>query len=273
MARYINYGYRDAIKEKRKRRKVRIAFLIVSSLVGLIIFVFYVLFFSEWFLIKEVEISGYEETSESDIRNLVDDYLNKRYLLDYIKPFSNILFASSDNIGHSIKQNFPIIESADVSKHLFGKNLTIEINEREAIGIWCKNESNKCFYFDKEGVMFKPALRFSGEIFLTIEDNRGRDFNLADSFDDKELFEKVNLTRSILDELKFIGYSNFFLPKGSFEFWIKIKEGWHIYLDKESDISIQLVSLKKLLEEKLPESRRQTLEYIDLRVNNRIYYK
>ena len=121
--------------------------------------------------------------------------------------------------------------------------------------------------------MFKPALRFSGEIFLTIEDGRGRDFNLTDVFDDRKLFEKISLTKGILDELKFIDYSNFFLPQGSFDFWIKTKEGWHIYLDKENDIPTQLVALKKFLEEKLPAARRQTLQYIDLRVNNRIYYK
>ena len=273
MIKYVTYGYHDAIKEKRKRRKVRIAFLVVSSSVSLIIFIIYALFFSEWFSIKEVQINGYKEIPESDIRTLINDYLNKKYLLNYIKPFSNILFASSETIEHFLREKFPIIEKANIDKHLFSRNLTIEINEREVIGVWCKNESDLCFYFDKAGVMFKPALKFSGEIFLTIEDNRGRDFNLSDAFDDKELFEKINLTRNILDELKFLGYSNFFLPQGSFEFWVKTKEGWYVYLDKESDIPTQLVALKKFLDEKLFPERRRTLEYIDLQVNNRIYYK
>jgi hypothetical protein len=44
-------------------------------------------------------------------------------------------------------------------------------------------------------------------------------------------------------------------------------------LDKASDIPIQLVALKKFLDEKLPASRRQTIEYVDLKINNRIYYK
>jgi hypothetical protein len=272
-----HHGYPDALKEKRKRRKMRIAFLVFCSLAGLIIFLSYTLFFSGWFLIKEIKISGYEEISESEIRDLVDGYLNKKYLLNYIKPFSNILFMSSEAIEHSLREKFPKIGEADVDKHLFGRNLTIEINEREIFGIWCKyiesGENQQCFYFDDSGNMFKPAPKLSSEIFLIIEDGRGRDFKLTDTFDDKELFEKINLARNILDELKFIRYSNFFLPQGSFEFWIKTREGWYVYLDKESDISTQLVSLKKFLEEKLSESRRQTLQYIDLRINNRIYYK
>lgn len=272
MARY-NYGYIDELRVKRKRRKVRVAFLVIYSSIAFVVFMTYALFFSGWFSIKEIQVSGYNEISEPEIRNLIGDYLSKKYLFGYIKPFSNILFASSETIKDSLRENFPIIKSVDIDKGLFNKNLTVEINEKEAVGIWCKNESDKCFYFDREGVMFKPALRFSGEIFLTIEDGRGRGFNLADSFDDRELFEKIGLTRGILDELKFIGYSNFFLPQGSFEFWIKTKEGWYVYLDKENDVPIQLVALKKFLEEKIPVSRRQSLQYIDLRVNNRIYYK
>ena len=218
------YGYRDTLKEKRKRRKVRIAFLIISSLTALLIFIAYALFFSGWFSVKQIQINGYEEISEAEIKNLIDGYLNKKYLLNYIKPFSNIMFANSETIEEFLQEIFPIIEKVNVDKQLLTKNLIIELNEREAIGIWCKSESDKCFYFDREGIMFKSALRFSGEIFLVIEDARGRDFNLTDTFDDKELFKKISLTKNILDELKLIGYSNFFLPKGSFDFWVKTKE-------------------------------------------------
>ena len=165
------------------------------------------------------------------------------------------------------------IEEIEVDKSLFNKSLTIEIKEREAVGIYCQKGDEVCFYFDREGVFFKESPRFSGELFLAIEDGRERNFSLADAFDDRGLLEKVNLTKDILDELKFVSYRNFFLPENSFEFWVKTKESWDIYLDKESDIPTQLVALKKFLEEKLPASRRQTLQYIDLRVNNRIYYK
>lgn len=273
MVRYPNYGYIDELRKKRKRRKARIAFLIISSLAGLITFSIYALIFSGWFLVKEVQVSGQKEVPEEEIRNLIADYLNRRYFFNYISPFSNIILASSESIVSSLKNKFPTIETVKVSKDLFKKNLTVEVAEKEIAGIWCLDNSDKCLYFDGEGVLFKVAPKFSGEVFLTIEDGRGRDFNLADSFDDKELFEKINLTRNILDDLKFVDYNSFFLPQGSFEFWIKTKDGWYIYLDKESDIPTQLVALKKFLEEKLSAARRQTLQYIDLRVNNRIYYR
>lgn len=273
MAKYAVHGYRDELRGRRRKRKIRLAFLIVSSLIVLIWFLTYAFFFSRWFLIKEVRISGNEEISEQEIEDLTNGYLNKSYLLGFIKPFLNILFTSSKSIEHSVRTNFPIIDEVNVNKELFARILTVDIKEREIAGIWCQNDSDKCFYFDKDLVLFKVAPKFSGGVFLTMEDGRSRDFNLADTFDDKVLFEKIILTRDILDEIKTVDYSSFFLPEGSFEFWIKTKEGWYVYLDKENDIPTQLVALKKFLEEKLSATRRQTLQYIDLRVNNRIYYK
>lgn len=259
MARF-NYGYHDELRTKRKKRKIRIAFLVVSSLLIFILFVVYALFFSGWFLIKGIDLSGNQEVSEEEIKKTV-------------RPFSNILFSSSQKIESSLKENFPIIAQAKINKNFFNKYLNIRIDERKTVGIWCRSGHNQCFYFDKYGFLFKPASRFSGEALLAIEDNRGKNFNLADTFDEKELIKKMNSAKNILDELKLVAYNNFFLTPGSFEFWIKTKEGWYIYLDKESDIPTQLVALKKFLEEKLPGDRRKDLQYIDLRVNNRIYYK
>lgn len=274
MSKYLyRGGYRDELREKRKRRKIRVAFLVVSSSITLTVFIVYALFFSGWFSIRGIQVSGNQEIKAQEIQNLAESHINRAYFLGYIRPFLNILFASSDDIEYSLNENFPVIKTVDVNKNFFSRRLNIKVNERQAAGIWCRDDSNKCFYFDGDGILFKSSPRFSGEVFLTIEDGRGRDFNLTDSFDDKELLEKINSAKNILDELKVVTYNNFFLPPGSFEFWVKTKEGWNIYLDKENDISTQLVALKKFLDEKLSSSRRQTLEYIDLRVNNRIYYK
>lgn len=265
--------YIDELRLKRKRRKVRLAFLVVSSLVASVVFLVYSLFFSGLFSVKSVLVAGNEEISEEQVKNLTDNYLNKTYLLGYIKPFSNILFTSPEEIENFLRREFPIIGDVDVDKKLFAKALSIDIEERKIVGIWCKSENGSCFYFDKEGVLFKPAPRVIGDVFLIIEDGRWRDFKLTDGFDDRALLEKINLTKNILDEMSFIAYDNFFLPQGSFEFWVKTKEGWYIYLDKEADIANQLAALKKFLNEKLSPVRRQTLQYLDLRINNRIYYK
>jgi hypothetical protein len=49
-------------------------------------------------------------------------------------------------------------------------------------------------------------------------------------------------------------------------------EGWLIYLDITHPADIQIDALKRVLQEEIKENRSR-LEYIDLRVPNRAYYK
>ena len=70
MARFNAYGYHDELRKKRKRREKRIAFLIIFSFVGLILFLTYALIFSGWLSIKEIKISGHQEISEEEMYRL-----------------------------------------------------------------------------------------------------------------------------------------------------------------------------------------------------------
>ena len=271
----MKYGrvYIDELRQRKKRRRKQIAFLVIFIILAIAAGSTYALFFSGWFTIKGIEVSGNNELAQEDIRSLAENHINQNYLFGLIQPYSNILFAGSEVIEHSLKDRYPLIETANVNKNLLNKNLYIELREREGIGVYCKYNTETCFYFDRNNVLFKEAPRFSGQLFLVIEDSRNRDFKLGHSFDDAELLDKIFEAKRILDELRPVEYDNFFLPENSFDFWIKTKEGWNIYLDKDTDIPSQLVALKKFMEEKLTSDRRQTLKYIDLRINNRIYYK
>ena len=270
--------YIDELRQRKKRRRRQIAFLVIFVVLAVTAGSIYALFFSSWFTIKEIKVSGNNELNHEEIRSLAENHINQNYLFGLIQPYSNILFAGSEVIEHSLKDRYPLIETANVNKNLLNKNLYIELREREGIGVYCKgnpsiDSGQACFYFDRNNVLFKEAPHFSGNLFLVVEDGRNRDFKLGHSFDDAELLDKIFETKRILDELRIVEYQNFLLPENSFDFWIKTKEDWHIYLDKETDIPSQLVALKKFMEEKLSPDRRQTLQYIDLRINNRIYYK
>jgi len=48
-------------------------------------------------------------------------------------------------------------------------------------------------------------------------------------------------------------------------------ESWYILFDLKRDIKSQLLALKVALDEKI--KNRMSLQYIDLRIENRIYYK
>jgi len=56
------------------------------------------------------------------------------------------------------------------------------------------------------------------------------------------------------------------------EIHVETKEGWRILLDSNADISKQLQYLSLILQEKVKEGRAD-LEYVDLRIDGRVYYK
>lgn len=267
-------SYQDVLKLKRRREKRLKIFLFIPLSIFFLFSIFYFLFFSGIFLVKEIEIRGNEEVSKEKILEEINSYFNRSLLFKFFKPFSNIIFTNSENLEKELLEKNLIIDRLKINKIFFQRKLIIEIKEKKAIGVWCRFESDLCFYFDKNGFLFKSAPRFSGNLFLVIDDAKNKELDLGLKFNDLKLLEKILKTADILNQLKIVEYSNFYLPKDSFgEFWIKTKEGWFIYLDKEVDLETQLIALKKILDEKISLDKRNNLSYIDLRINNRVYYK
>lgn len=268
------HTYQDELRiKRRKKRRLKLLIFLISFF-GLASWFGYLLFFSNIFLVKQVEVRGNEEISKEEILNKVDGYLNKHYLISRFRPRFNILFANSGELEAALSDGFLLAREFKVKKNLFEKKIKVRVEERDEAGVWCAAGGSDCFYFDEGGILFKESPRFSGPLFLVIEDGRGKVFELGDKFDDRVLLEKIIETKNILDQFQVVRYKNFFLPQGSFgEFWFITDEGWAVYLDKEVDLPTQLVALRKFLEEKLSVDKRATLQYIDLKINNRIYFK
>jgi len=243
--------------------------VVLCLLIGLS---FYLLFFSKVFLVNNIEVFGNKEIPKEKILELIYNYLNKPVLTNWFKPYSNIFFVNLDNLKADILNSFLLVSDIDIYKSLLNRKIEIKIIERRGEGILCLEKNNKCFYFDKEGKLFKESLGF--DLPLIVEDGRNKNFDLGSKFDDREILTKIIKTRNILGQLELTDLDEFYIPSGSFsDFWVKTNEGWYIYLNKEADLVNQLIGLRKLLDEKITQEGRKKLEYIDLRVNNRVYYK
>ena len=148
-----------------------------------------------------------------------------------------------------------------------------EIKHGDRIGIVCKGETAECFYIDEQGIAFEQAPQTSGSLVLLIKDYSEREYRLR-----KEIFEQriVNFISQVKQGLLGTGLIALdfnilsFPPK---DLKVMTSEGWYILFDLERDIKSQLSGLKAALEEKISEEERKNLEYVDLRIENRIYYK
>jgi hypothetical protein len=162
--------------------------------------------------------------------------------------------------------------------------LDISVEERNAIGVWCdkprtyadidadlRRQTSVCFYFDKYGVIFEQAPKSTGSLILAVEDERNFDPSLGAT-----VLTSAEIT--FFEEAKGLISRNFpfnaqlFIITQKSEFEFITSENWRVLLNKNETPEYQLSNLKYLLDEEI-KNRRPELDYVDLRLGNRIYYK
>lgn len=221
-----------------------------------ILLLVYIFLFSPIFRIQALEMSGNKEVNTEHIKNNFD--------------YKNIFLYTKDKIEKDLIQKFPKISNIEISKNLIKRTLKLNIEERERLGIVCKEE--KCFYIDKQGFIFEDAPQTSGSLILLIKDFSQREYSLGDQiFEEKIINSIYEIRESIFPEtgIRVLELNIASLP--AIELKAMTNEGWYILFDLTRDIKTQLLSLKAALQEKIKD--RKGLEYVDLRIENRIYYK
>ena len=253
-------GYRPKRYPKRYRErkkaswKRRVFFLWVLFLILVLV---YVLFFSPIFEIKEIKISGNQVISNEDIYNSLDDQ-------------NNIFLATGDKLTNILINNFPRILSIEINKNIIKKTIDLKIVERKEAGIFCIKD---CYYIDKQGVIFEQAPQTSGTLILAIKDSSNREVKIGKNVIEKEFMaELIDLGSYLSNQLGLKAFDFTIESDISKDLKINTNEGWYILFDRSQDLKNQLKALELVLREKIKEEREE-LEYIDLRIENRAYYK
>lgn len=268
-------------KERKRRIKTFSVFFAPSAFISLLIYAF---LFSGAFKIENMVIS-INPDNRDDIKNIssgmINNYLESR-ILSIIERKNNIFFFNKDKLSAELLNNIYPVSEVNILKNIFkNSSLNIDISLREEIGIWCvpphsyessgNGKGFACFKFDENGFLFEEDnLK---DDFL-VRDLRRINISKGDYAVEKDFIDSIIESKKIIDFLNPFQIEEFLIPEYSAgEFWIETKEGWLVYLDKSVDIKTQIVALKKLLEEKIGIEKRDALEYIDLRIDDRMYYR
>lgn len=234
----------------------------------------YVLFFSNFFDIREISISSGGESAfggkNQEVRSLVDGYLSEKKLS--IPRFHNIFLADAGQISALIARQFPAAENIEVRKKYFHV-LEIYLEQKEAIGTWCYQKEKQCFYFDHQGTAFDSMTEASGALLLSISDERGQLEKLGRPVADGNILNLIFQASTQLQKIK-VEAVKFILPvSADFRLDVKTEEGWKIYLSTKDDLARQINNLEIFLAQKITLEKRSQLRYIDLTVPNRVYYQ
>ncbi len=159
------------------------------------------------------------------------------------------------------------------------------VEERKFEALWCPEpistgtsspssdtlNNEGCAFVDDDGFIFAPAPAFSGTVFLKFFDKRAEPAAIGMiMMADSGAFGKLRSFKDMLSSINLDTQKIVLKDGGVYE--IYLSEGWYIFLDEKSDPRLAFENLKLVLGESIKEKRTK-LEYINLRLEKKVFYK
>lgn len=271
----INQTYQAEFQAKKRKKLILFLLGGLLALGGVFYGLFSFLFLFDFFAVREINIEQKSFVKNEEIQTVINNYLGEEKWL--VKKWQNIFLVKSGAIRKLLAQNFPVLRDVKVNKKYF-HGLIISANLREPIGIWCFKKTDTCFYYDYEGVAFEKAADSAGSLSWIIEDQTSPNLTtsdvekLGDRVAEPDRLAWLEELRRGADDLR-LGITKIIIPEELFRINAKTTEGWTIYFSTKDDLSTQLKTLRLFLANKISPEQRNQLQYIDLSILNRVYYK
>ena len=125
--------------------------------------------------------------------------------------------------------------------------------------VWCPD---KCFYISENGLVLGAVPELKGSFITSIK---------SESSPSSETLEYLNSIKKNFEELNDLKIKEIFLGDNTTVKAMMFND-WYVLFDKESSPEKLAMLLQTILEKEIKE-KIKNLEYIDLRLENRAYYK
>lgn len=247
--------------------------LFILLAVGII----YFLFFSEWLQINNVLVEGNKTIDKKLILDVIEPYLHKKSF--WVFPSNNFFFIPTDQIKNEILADYKRIGDVQVSRG-FPSSLAIRVQEKKAVLLFCSDKG--CVWVDEEGVAYNKSSYAEavaeGSDVVIVQDNSHSDLVLGQLVTDPAYVDFANRLWHAFPEKtgKELIYLSTPLPSAQ-EIRANTKEGWMVYFDTTVDLNRSLGLLQKVINQELKDKENgantSCLDYIDLRITDRVFYK
>lgn len=263
---------REFYEKKKRRRRIKLALLTVGFISLLALFIYFSR--QERFLIAEVAIPEESIVDREEIISRVKSLLAGYYLL--VIPRANAFIYPRRAIKETLLVEFPKFKSVDLS--VSSRALVISVNERTPFALYCPDsalpaQAGKCFFLDKEGLIFASAPSFSGDVYFVyttqnpIENPPGK--RLADIENFRQLLK-------FIETLTILNIHSVALEIRDDEFRLVLANGGKIIWRRESDLTLVRLNLEAFLSNDSIKAQANFLDRIlslDLRIDDKVFYK
>ncbi len=234
--------------------------------------------------ILDISVSGNKVIDTASIQALAKKEIDGKYF--WLIPKSNYLFYPKKNIKQNITDTYK--RFTDVSVEISDSNiLNIDVSERMAKYTWCgeefeniSKEDQKCYFMDQSGYIFDEAPYFSGDVYFRFygaTTGNGERVDGSDYF--KEAFPNLVLFRDLAEN---VGVKPVAMHVEGNEVKMYLESSTSdeppvVQVKTNADIKKVVENLKTALGTDPLKSKfdknYKSLEYIDLRFVNKVFYK
>ena len=234
-------------------------YFILGFIVLILIFILSAVFYLPWLHFKKINITGNLHIQESEL-------FRKLIIANLSNPFAKYLGYTNMLIWNNTNIKEPLIKKITIQRNWLERSINIKVEEQERYAVWCLESA--CFWITDQGQILEKAPQSEGQLMKIVNSNQkinpkpGENILLAEEFFYlKIILDKINnLNISILS----INYN-----AQTLELTIKTSTGprllFSLYFNPLLTISA--------LEEIMSKQKLGSMEYIDLRIENKIYYK
>ncbi|OGF52283.1 hypothetical protein A3I27_01985 [Candidatus Giovannonibacteria bacterium RIFCSPLOWO2_02_FULL_43_11b] len=260
----------DLLKTSHRRRKKDIFTKILFGIcvLGIVSAIATFLFYIPALRVSNIIISGLDKNNAKELHTELFEILGGRKWL--IVPKNHILFLPKKNIEEFLSGKYGFRDFAVAKK--FPSTIDISITERKTWAVWCRENGNNCLLLDKEGLAFERSVIFFGSSILKIMDAREEDF-LGKNILPPEKFNRILQMTEDAPKIIQGDIESIYIKKSGETYYLYPKSGIYFIIDAETDVERALENLTLALKSGKIKAKADTLEYIDLRFPDKVFYK
>lgn len=264
--------------EKENQERSKVVSKIIFKLLCLIFVsvVVYVVFFSPFMQITKFEIAGNEELATDELR-LESKKIFEGTYLGFI-PKNNYLLFPVGRIKASLRDKFKKISDIETRK-TFPDAFYFKITERKSLLVWCVKDDD-CYLMDEKGITYSKVDFSAPEVvqnhLIKIFDLSTEGVNLGQKvITDEYLKYILAISEQFKNQVKISIGEQYTTPSAvSEEIAIVTDDGTKILLSTQFPLENAIKALEVFLQKRGDsQSHLAEFEYVDLRGENKIFYK
>jgi cell division protein FtsQ len=249
------YSRTEADVVKRDFKRGFLLFLLFIAVCGVV----YLLFLSPLFKVESIQVNDLKYGHSEIIQKIIEDYrdnlLNKNIITFQKKPIKEEIINSGG------------IKSVNVIKK-YPNTVIIEVEERSPSLVW-QVLGNK-YLVDDSGIIWSDFKEQFDNVPVVTDTN-----NVSVEIGDKVVSSKfVKFITELADSFESYtdtGFVKIEISDSAEDIKVVSSDGWYAYFNTTFTAKNQLINLNRILKE--VNLKNKKLEYIDLRIENRIFYK